>query len=182
MADLFRSRLCVLDTETTGLPRDPWANVVELAAVILDRDGSEIAAWSSLVIPPELDERAAPALEINHLTIEEIRARGVDAFGAAQSFEGWMSQHGSPWVTAYNVDFDREMLRRMGWTSSRWASCVMERAKAEIGVQRWLKLSAAAEHYGVAFEGAAHRALTDARVAAGVACAIRRAELARAAA
>lgn len=44
-------------------------------------------------------------------------------------------------------------------------------------VRRWPKLSAAAEHYGVAVVGEAHRAETDARTAAGIAIAIRRAEV-----
>ena len=30
---IFKSPLLVLDTETTGFDRDPWARVIELAAV-----------------------------------------------------------------------------------------------------------------------------------------------------
>lgn len=178
---LLKSPLVVVDTETTGLPKDSWAHVIEIGAVLLDRDGQVIDTFETLVIPPVLDERVGAALAINHITREDIAARGCDPHGAALSFLGWLDTHGRPWMTAYNVRFDRAMLERMGVAHPRWASCVQVRATETIAGPgaRFVKLSAAAEHFGVEVTGQPHRALTDARTAASVACAILRIERAR---
>ena len=177
-AQPFKSRLCVLDTETTGFAS--WSRVVELAGVILDLDGSEVAAWSALVIPDILDERANEAFKVNKLSAEMIRAGGCDTYGAAQSFLGFLQSNRCQWVTSYNVKFDEPMVARMG-LKLKWAPCVMERAKAALrgagGPYPGGSLARVAEHYGVTSDGPAHRALADARVAAGILITIRRREL-----
>lgn len=190
---LFRSPIIVLDTETTGIyPRDPWAEVIELAAVLVGCDGREIDTFATFVQPAVLDERAAGALAVNQITPDMLQGQPV-AFSAAASFRGWVDSRGGGHVTAFNIVFDRPMCERMGLTSLRWASCVMERSMAVMGpagVLRnanprhpnydpgrpwlWPKLSAAAEWFGVPVVGEAHRALTDARTAAGIMIAIQR--------
>lgn len=174
---IFRSPLVVLDTETTGLPRDKWAAVIEIGAVLLDTDGTEVDHWTTLIRPDVLDERAAPALAVNHIDPADLIGQ-PSTVSALASWRGWLSQHGDPWVTAFNVGFDRPMLERSGWTYDRWASCVMLRSMPVMGVSRWPRLAAAAEHFGVVPDGDAHRALTDARTAARVAVEIRRREIA----
>jgi len=178
---LFRSPIIVLDTETTGFPRQPWARVIELAAVLIGRDGREVDSWASLILPDILDDRASGALAINQITREMLSGQ-PSAFGAAASFRGWMGA-ARPYVTSFNVAFDRTMCERTGLTSLRWASCIMERAmvamgdacpKFEDGRPKWPKLSDAAAHFGVPVVGEAHRALTDARTAAGIMVAIQR--------
>ena len=64
---LFRRSLVVLDTETTGFPAQDWAQVIELAGVMLDEEGEEIGAFERLIFckpPPAADK----ALSINGIT------------------------------------------------------------------------------------------------------------------
>ena len=91
-------------------------------------------------------------------------------------------------VTSYNVGFDRVMVERMGLTDLRWAHCLMLRSMelmGPAGVLRdanpshpryepgrpwlWPSLAHAREFFNVAAQEPAHRALSDARVAARVA-------------
>jgi len=182
---LFRAPLVVLDTETTGMPRDPWASVVELGAVLLNEDGKEVDHWNELVYAV-LDERCEPALRVNQIPREDIEAaRTADV--VAEAFLDWWRFNGCPYVTSFNVGFDRPMVERMGLRNLRWASCVMLRATAVMdeadavqrwdnGEAKWARLAEAAEFFSVAVIGEAHRAETDARTAAGIAVAIRRRE------
>lgn len=182
---LFPRRICVLDTETTGFADRDWSRVIELAGVILEPDGTEVAAWGSLVLPDILDDRAAGALAVNHIDPDEVRASGLPTEQAVAAFAAFLADHDCLSVTSFNVAFDRPMVERMGLSLS-WAPCVMENAceiMGPLGLLRsakygrkwlWPKLSHAAEHFAVPVVGDAHRALTDARTAAGVACAIGR--------
>lgn len=173
---LFSQPLIVLDTETTGIfGRDEWAEVIELGAVALDTDGREVGRFAEFVKPTVLDERAADALAVNHIT-PDMLAGADDAMAVGLRFIRFMTEHDCRYVTAYNVAFDKQGAEKMG-LDLQWASCIMERAKADMNVSRWLKLVVAAAHYGVPVVGEAHRAETDARTAAGVACAIRRKEV-----
>lgn len=173
---IFSQPLVVLDTETTGIfGRDEWAQVIELGAVALDEEGVEVGRFASFVQPTVLDERANEALAVNHITPAMLEG-APDALMVGLRFVQFMGQYGARFVTAYNVAFDKQGAEQMGM-ELQWASCVMERAKADMRVSRWLKLAKAAEHYGVPVVGEAHRAETDARTAAGVAVAIRRKEV-----
>lgn len=188
--DLFRGqRVCVLDTETTGFPGQEWAHVIELGAVILDREGNELASFGKLVLPPVLDERAEPALAINHISAAELRRTGGEPCEVVSEFGRWLARHDCEFVAAYNRQFDQAMCERMaGWADLpvRWVRCVMLAAMgvmAEAGAAerfskhgraKWPKLSASAEFFGVVPDGPAHRAVTDARTAAGVMVAIAR--------
>lgn len=167
---LLSAPLVVLDTETTGFPSKDWSRVIELGAVLLDVDGKEVSSWSSLVKPDVLDERADGALAVNHITREMLDGH-PDTGSAAMSFLAWLSSHGLPKVTAFNVGFDRPMLEKMG-LQVEWGPCVMLAAHKVMGSYNWPKLSAAAEHFNVPVEGDAHRALTDARTAARIVVAI----------
>ena len=188
--DLFRGqRVCVLDTETTGFPGQEWSHVIELGAVILDPDGSELDSFGHLVIPPVLDERAEPALAINHITAEELRRFGRSPATVAGEFADWLWRHQCKFVAAYNRQFDEAMLRKMaGWSEVdvRWLNCIMLASMdvmaaagaaerfSKHGRAKWPKLSASAEFFGVEVTGPAHRAVTDARTAAGVMVAVAR--------
>jgi DNA polymerase III epsilon subunit-like protein len=72
MTPLLRRPICVLDTETTGFPDQPWSRVVEVAAVLLETDGHEIDAVSTLVRPEIHDARAVHAERIHGLTREAL--------------------------------------------------------------------------------------------------------------
>lgn len=173
---LFSQPLIVLDTETTGIfGRDPWAEPIELGAVALNEGGEEVGRFAEFIKPNVLDERAAEALAINHIT-PDMLTDADEALAVGLRFIRFMGEHDCRFVTAYHVAFDRQGAEKMG-LELQWANCIMERAKADMRVSRWLKLVKAAEHYGVPVVGEAHRAETDARTAAGVACAIRRKEV-----
>lgn len=191
---LFQKPILVLDTETTGLPYQTWAGVCEVAAVLLGPDGEEAATFESLVRPPVLDARCDGALAVNNIDPADLRT-APEPKEVAAAFYRWLEPLGGPYWTTFNIDFDKPMLFRAGLVSERWASCVMRRAcdvMGPLGLLRaadpthrnydparpWLypKLSLAAEHFGVVVDGAPHRALTDARTAAGIAIAIQRAK------
>lgn len=188
--DLFRGqRVCVIDTETTGFPGQSWSHVIELGAVILDPDGREIDSFSHLVMPPVLDERADGALAINHITAEELRRFGRSPATVAREVGDWLWRHQCRFVAAYNRKFDEAMLRKMdGWSEVdvRWLNCIMLASMdvmaaagaterfSKHGRAKWPKLSASAEFFGVQVTGPAHRAVTDARTAAGVMVAVAR--------
>jgi len=193
---MFKSPILVIDTETSGFADRDWSRVIEVGAVLIGCDGSEVAAFESFVLPDILDERADGALAINHIT-REMLTDAPDAATVCARLDSWIVELGDPLVSdrfrpyasAFNVAFDRPMLARMGWAWDRWASCIMDRASEIMGAEgllgdrrngryRWPKLSAAAEFFEVPVVGDAHRALTDARTAAGVMCAIRRTSVA----
>lgn len=181
--------IIILDTETTGIyPRDEWAEVVELAAVMLDSGLTEVSHFTSLVKPKVLDERCDGALAVNHIT-REMLADAPGARDVAVAFAAWAK----PWrdrvkaVQSYNIDFDRPMVERMGLRGVPWGECVMKGAMEPMaeagllkkktypkehegitGVYLFPKLSMCCEHFEVKVDGDAHRALTDARAAAKV--------------
>jgi len=182
---LLRQPLLVLDTETSGLPRHPWARPIELAVVALDQDGVEVAAFETLIRPEaELPADADRALEVNRLTREQVMAaptfREVDrALGA------WAAEHQSlKWfVTSFNTDFDGQMVARL-WPDTwglpgLWAPCVMRAChrimdrdpsctlkRWDSGELKWPSLAEAASYFGVEVCEPQHRALGDARTAA----------------
>lgn len=160
--------VAVVDTETTGLPHHPWAEVIELAAVALDAGGAEVATFSTFVSPVVLDERAAPALRVNGLQPSDLHgAPGAQVVAA--DFRAWLAGLGGPSLTSYNVAFDCGMLQRMGLGDEVvWRACLMHEAHAAMGSGRRGNLAAAAAHFGVVSCQPAHRALSDARTAAGI--------------
>ncbi len=185
--------LLVLDTETTGLPKDPWAHVVDLGAVLLTYKGEVVDTFEAMTCPPVLDARADVALKINNLTHAEVLAAPPHEV-VVERFMIWMAHHGMPFVTSFNVDFDREMVERMGprMANMPWAPCIMKTSMAFMGPAGklrdahprhprfnpkipWLfpKLVHAAEFFEVPVCGPAHRALPDAQTAAGIWNAIR---------
>ena len=173
---LFSQPLIVLDYETTGLfGKHDWAEPIEIGAVALNEEGAEVGRFASFIKPTVLDERADGALAVNHIT-PEMLVDAPDALMVGLRFVQFMGQHGARFVTSFNIAFDKQGAEKMGM-ELQWASCIMERAMKGMNVRRWPKLSVAAEHYGVAVVGEAHRAETDARTAAGIAIAIRRAEV-----
>lgn len=192
MTPIFKAPLLVLDTETTGLPRDDWAEVVELGCVLLDQAGREMSSWSSFVRPQILDDRCQPALSVNHIEQEDLEVADPPEKVRGR-LHVWLEEQGynqSPHVTSFNVEFDRTMLERSGFRL-RWANCIMLRAQEEMGPAgalppaperlaargqrwKWPSLAEAASFYAIdqATLGVAHRALADARTAAAIAIAI----------
>ena len=185
---LFSSQIVVWDTETTGLPRDSWAAVCDLGAVLVDRSGEIVSEFECLVLPEVLDERADFALSISGITPELLRTDGLSTQGALERVGIWR-RAAVPDVpschTAFNVGFDRPMMGRMGIDFQNWGPCIMRVAQAEMGragalpqfsngAYKFPKLSEAAAFYGVPMEEPAHRALADAKTAAKIMVEIQR--------
>ena len=179
--NLLSRRYIVIDTETTGLPHQPWARVVELAAVLLDEEGAEVDTFSSLVCPEILDHRAEPALAVNHLTLDDLRDAPSTREVAAAWYRWWMDR-GQPMATAYNVQFDRHMVERMlvpmAVPTPTWGRCIMEHSTKVHG--RKARLGDVALRLGIQPQEPAHRALADARTAALIMVELQRQAWARA--
>lgn len=196
MVELFRSPVVVLDTETTGF--GPEAVVIELGAVVLDRRGVEVDRFESFVaLPPEAPWSDA-AEAVHHISRDRL-VGAPDAAEVERALTAWLDQHAHavgqdarhPWVTAFNVDFDRRLCEQSGLRSLRWLGvqhCIMRRAMGPMGAAgalkprrdggfRWPGLSAAMDFFSLRFDGPAHRALTDARGAADVLREVRRWEV-----
>jgi DNA polymerase III epsilon subunit-like protein len=190
---LFKSQIVVWDTETTGLPRDSWASVVDLGAVLVDTSGEIIDQFECLILPEVLDERATPALAISGLTPEALRSDGLAVGEAKSRAEAWVTEHHPdpfdraliPFHTSFNIDFDIGMMTRMGLEVGRWCGCIMRKAQTEMGAAgalprfsngqyKFPKLSEASAFYGVPMESPAHRALADAKTAAKIMVAIQK--------
>ncbi len=206
---LFKSPICVIDTETSGLPRNPWGTVVELAGVLLDVGGEEVDFFATFVKPVHpLPTEGKAALEVDKaLAVSGITRAMIDAAPGAlivhNQWAEWQDEHGWKYATAFNVEFDQLMVEeRLGLRPMQWAPCIMLRAMELMGPagalreanphhpafdpgRPWLFPSltrkndrdGAAEFFGVQHETQTHRALDDARIAAGILCAIRRRQL-----
>jgi len=174
------SLICVVDTETTGLPDNPDAQVVEVAATIFDLStGQEVRCWSTLVKPSTWGEEGRKvASEICGLDPDLIDAHGMEpsmAQMALLDFAGRLPLH------AWNRPFDEEMVRRMDPDEPRlarpelWGPCLMREFSAVSRGNPDLrsKLTYAYEQCGFTEPDNAHRALVDARMAAQVICHVR---------
>lgn len=185
---VFQAPVLVIDTETTGFATFPWSRVVELAAVLLDEQGELAGTFAALVRPEIHDNRSDGVCKIHGLTKEALKDAPL-AGDVAETFRLWKNEKCDLTVrcTSYNREFDQPMVERMGLTDLNWGPCIMEMVTDHMGPlgllkpadpkhpkyrpgKKWLwpSLDVAAKHFGVAFEGPAHRALTDAMVASQV--------------
>jgi len=173
--------LIVLDTETTGLPRDPWARVVELGAVALDDELQEIATFETLICQA-CPSAADYALRVNNITRDQIDA-APSPENVRDTWVEWLKPYqGRAKMSAFNIQFDRQMMRRdkLSPANDRWGECIMlaamkpmENAGALVWMDwkqdwKWPRLEEAAKFFEVEVVGDAHRALTDARTAAEI--------------
>jgi len=177
---IFRTPVLVIDTETTGFPKQPYARIWDLGAVLLGVDGQILECWQQVVIPNPLDDRANPALSIGGVTQEWIRENGIPESAAVEEWSGFLSSIGPFRCTAFNVAFDRPMLSRCGFGASlNWGPCAMMLAMDEMGpagaLPQWdngeykfPKLSEASNYYAIQQQEPAHRALADAKTAAAI--------------
>ena len=187
---LLRQPLLVLDVETSGLPRHPWARPIEIAVVALDLAGAEVGHFSSLIRADNLPPDADDALRVNHLTRAEVAAAPGEAevHKALGEWSSGLGVHVWP-VTSFNTGFDRPMIARH-WPDTwglpgLWAPCVMLAAhrimdsdvtyqghRWDSGELKWPRLSEAAAYFNVEVCEPQHRALGDARTAAEIVRAI----------
>jgi DNA polymerase III epsilon subunit-like protein len=171
--------LCVIDTETTGMPDGPHA-VIEVAATIWNLSkGEEVRCWSTLVKPPSWGEDGRRiAMEVCGIDPELVDAHGEEPTFALMrllDFTKHLPLH------AWNRPFDEEMIRRMDPMERRlsreglWGPCLMREFSAISRGNADLrsKLTLAYQQCGFDEPTDAHRALVDARMAARVICHVR---------
>lgn len=183
--------LIVIDTETTSI--NPMAaRVLEIGAVVTV-DDIPIDVFSSLCYasPSELVQ-AVEALKVNQLDVKEIELAPKRAV-VREQFRGFLEQYPRARLTAYNINYDRNVLQSGKWPVDEyeWAECIMLAASSVLhkmgvletrnGRPAWCSLIKACEFFKIERRGA-HRALMDAIDAMKVWHAIKRwreAEVAR---
>ena len=159
--------ICVLDTETTGLPNANWTRVMELGAVAMEPSGMEVAVFHSLIKPDVFDERADRALTYTGLTRENFLLAPYSDV-VREEFSDWCSEHRIQQVWAYNRIFDETMLARSGFYLP-WTGCIMRKAREQMPVRPKDPPLREAALYFLGYEpDVRHRALEDATVAAQV--------------
>ena len=175
-APILRSPVVVFDTETTGFTKDPDARAWEIAAVLIDRDGTELGSFSAVMRPPVWTRDADAALKIGGVARAEVEAFPPHEEALAD-LRAWLATIPPDAVyTAFNVDFDRPILARYD-IRPPWGPCVMRAVQGIMGKAgalpvfasgdyKFPKLSEAATFYSVPAQEPAHRALADARTAA----------------
>ena len=109
----------------------PTARPIDLGAILLDADGTEIAHYETLIRPHTWDEQAEEAAKIHRITWAMVKDAPKPAEVCAD-FRAWRESVGAVWSTSFNVGFDRPMLERVG-VSLRWGPCIMVRAGEIMG-------------------------------------------------
>jgi DNA polymerase-3 subunit epsilon len=150
-------RTLYLDTETTGL-HPPDDRIVEIA--IVDDDG---AALLDTLVNPE--RRIGFASTIHGIT--DAMVAGAPTFDMLERDIAALVEDAH--VVIYNASFDVKFFPDALGGAAR-ISCAMRRYARALGGARgrWHKLAVAADHVGHDWDGAAHRALADARAARSV--------------
>lgn len=172
----------VLDTETTGLfdfkaPADAehQPRLATFAAVLTDADGNEVDRVSLYVRPDGWSIEGTQAAEINGLTDDVLRERGVPVHDVLSLWNHWIDSGAI--MVAFNADFDTKVmrgeLRRAGLPDRFEATkklCVMKAlkpyAKQGLAVKGagFVKLETACAFFGIT-NAAAHTAMADAEAA-----------------
>lgn len=154
----------VIDTETTGLDPASGARVLEVAVVRIDAAGNELRTWSTL-LDPGTDEIGAT--EIHKISASMI----VGAPSFSEIAGDFIDAVRGSILVAHNARFDVSMLQSeftlagLTWPTQHVADTLTGARKLIPGLSSY-KLGALAEHFGITFDGDAHAALTDTRVAA----------------
>lgn len=176
------SSFAVLDTETTGLQKDPDARVIEIGIARFE-NGVCVRRYQSLVRPDILTEAGVKvAWKVSQITRAEIEAAPLpeDVWVEVDGLLGDVP------VVAWNLPFDQEMVRRSFFSEDRldtmiarrlappsWKECAMRRftnrweaygQKWPNGDAQWFRLIDAATLMGLEWTGNAHRADADAEM------------------
>ena len=156
----------VVDVETTGL--DPQNDrILQVAAVVLDADGSIIDSFDTIVRPqnPETFENAAE--HVNGISPDQV-ANGMPLRDALERL--WSMSRGRLF-TAHNAAFDIGFLhaesRRVGLddTVEEWIDTLALARRTDTERTRRHSLSALCDHYGIERDRD-HEALSDATATA----------------
>jgi len=115
------SLLIVIDTETTGLPKDPDVRPIQVGAVAFDTQyGKEIAEFRLLLNPDVWASDYKEAQKVHGISKQRCAKHGAGMSAGWDKFMSWVQtlctagpwRHGSHRLAAWNSAFDREMLAR----------------------------------------------------------------------
>lgn len=109
-------KLCIFDTETTGLPKDRnkqaikepnnWPHIVSISWVILDVETNKIESKNSFIIKPSKWSIPLESTKIHGITHQFATEHGIsllEAFGA-------FSSESYDYLVAHNMQFDFNVL------------------------------------------------------------------------
>jgi hypothetical protein len=115
--------IAYLDTETTGLPEDEDARVVEIGIAVFDDNGILVRSLESLVLPDKLTQAGLDiALRISQITLEDLENEGREPEELWPEIGALLDDWTIP-VVCWNLEFDQLMWRR--------TFCALDPKKAE---------------------------------------------------
>jgi DNA polymerase III epsilon subunit-like protein len=164
----------VVDTETTGLGQAAEREdaIVEVAFAWRDPASGAVRTWARLCNPGErhlAGGRADRALGISQIRIEDVRAAPDAREVAVEMRRELRALARAPGATllAYNVAFDAPFLAQAPWhLHGPWGPCLKLAAHRALDPGgKWPRLLEACRMLGIAYPGAAHRAVHDAHAA-----------------
>jgi DNA polymerase III epsilon subunit-like protein len=164
----------ILDTETSGLPQNKWAKVVELGAVAVGADGVILSTFDSLVQWPKPGDIAPAgsrhAFKGNDIELTDLH-HAPTPWDAWANFCAWSAvlPQGVE-VAAYNKSFDQRMTKKTfshvdGYHVPWSEHCLYQMARdAHPKGSKVFKLEALCRRLGILRDGEPqlHRALPDA--------------------
>jgi len=164
-----------IDTETTGLDAND-NDIVDLA-IILENKGEIVSTFERKMRPFKIENVSLKALEVNGLTLEQIKTFPDPEF-VYQELISWLDQFETMFTFAgHNAAFDKKFVHSFFVKNHgmlNFASffkpknlCTLQLAyevKRQLPT-RDCKLGTLAKHFGIAFDGDAHTAMADAKVA-----------------
>ncbi len=108
--------LLFFDTETTGLPKlyhapisdsDNWPRLVQIAWLLTDSDGKELAKHES-IIKPEGFEIPTQSSDIHGVTTERAQKEGIELDTSLDQFVWALKE--SEKLIAHNIKFDEKII------------------------------------------------------------------------
>lgn len=166
----------IFDCETTGLPKDGPAYIIQLSWMLLDKDFKTMKKADYYIKPPIQIPEAATA--INHITNEDVETKGSPLDDVLIEFH--LDALKSYRLVAHNFDFDAQMIdfesSRLNLAvtaiSNKAHICTMKKGakycqilKAN-GQYKFPKLSELAQECKVQIPDDMHNSMTDVRVTA----------------
>ncbi len=102
-------RLIFFDTETTGFDPKDTDQMIELAAVSLDADGTT-QEMDDFIHLFRMDELPKKIIELTGIMELDLASRGIDEFDALKKFVDLMQCGGNTLLVAHNAQFDLQFL------------------------------------------------------------------------
>lgn len=180
----------VFDTETTGFPgvrRGFRARIIEVGAVVVTADRRVVSPIQFFVSQPRshlFHPMAQRAMKVHQISVPELAQKGLAPEHAAERLADWVERvqekHGAVEARAYNQGFDFWFMQRPPWSLFEATSLIPGEDIKESS-RKVMKDAGMTKHappladavafladrgYPIEWQGDAHRAAEDARVAA----------------